>query len=230
MVTMVKYRDNKRLGVPVFDKQGHLVDYLEKPENPPNEYAIPGLYFFDSNVFSCFKGQDRIVPSARGEYEINAPFLWLIKHGFNVGVIEYKGKWLDPGKFDDWLESNRYLLKNKLDEKMETKVGSDSEILGRASIGKRCKIRNSVIKGPVSIGNDVVIEDSQIGPHTSIYDGSTIISSKVEDTILMGGVKIFNVKFLIKGSLIGTGSEVSENGEDRETFELFVGEKSQVKI
>src|SRR3989344_8730034 len=113
LVAMVHHRENTRLGVPYFDKDGHLVKYVEKPENPPHDFAIPGLYFFSQVVFDCFK-KDPIKPSQRGEYEISAPYQWLIDHGKKVDVLEYKGKWLDPGKIDDWLSANEYLLEHKL--------------------------------------------------------------------------------------------------------------------
>ncbi len=119
LVTMVHHKDNRRLGVPYFDKNNRLVKYVEKPENPPHDFAIPGLYFFDHTVFKCFKGKDKIVPSARGELEISSPYQWLIDHNYKVDVVEYKGKWLDPGKFDDWLESNQYILQTALSTNLE---------------------------------------------------------------------------------------------------------------
>jgi len=56
------HKNNRRLGVPYFNKKGALVKYLEKPANPPHDFAVPGLYFFDHNVFKCFSGRDRIRP------------------------------------------------------------------------------------------------------------------------------------------------------------------------
>lgn len=226
MVTMVKHKDNKRLGVPVFDEKGRLTDYLEKPENPPNEFAIPGLYFFDNNVFSVFKGEDAVKPSERGEYEINSPFLWLIKHGFRVDVLEYKGKWLDPGKFDDWILTNAYLL-DEMKESQKKSEPKDTEITGKVSIGENCEIENSKIEGPTSIGKNVVIKNSEIGPHTSIYDGTEIVGSKIENSVLMSKVKVTNFKDKIVKSILG--SEVELNGNDKgPEAELFIGEKSKI--
>jgi len=88
LVTMMHHRENKRMGVPYFDENGRLIKYVEKPENPPHDFAVPGLYFADSNFFKCFHSVDSIQPSARGEYEIPAAFQWLIDHGFRVDVIE----------------------------------------------------------------------------------------------------------------------------------------------
>lgn len=230
LVTMVHHKENRRLGVPYFDKNNHLVEYVEKPENPPHDFAIPGLYFFDKNVFRCFKGKDQIVPSARGELEIVAPFNWLIGHNYKVDVIEYRGKWLDPGKFDDWLEANQYLLDVALKPVMESKVDSSSTIENRVSIGTDCKINGSHIRGPLIIGDNVEIKNSYIGPYSSISDNCVIENSHVENTVLMSGVKIINIKRPIDTSLIGPESEIRDATQPPSSMKLFIGEKSKLEL
>ncbi len=214
LVAMVHHKENTRLGVPYFDEDGHLVKYVEKPENPPHDFAIPGIYFFSSVVFRCFKGAGAIKPSPRGEYEISAPFQWLIDHGFKVDVLEYKGKWLDPGKVDDWLEANEYILGKNLGDKVQQ--------------GKNTKVRNSKITGPVILGDNVIIENSEIGPFTAVGDGCEIIGSKVGRSVLMNGVRISGVKERpVENSLIGTDTEIVGDGGKTE---LFVGEKCKIQL
>ncbi len=222
--------ENSRLGVPIFDKKGRLMDYLEKPSNPPNEYAIPGIYFFDSVVFKCFKGKDKIKPSERGEYEILEPFKWLIKKNYRVDVIDHKGRWLDPGKFNDWLEANQYLLDQNSDGEIKSRLGKGNSIQGRVSIGKDCKISKSQIRGPVIIGNSVTIKDSYIGPYSSISDGCIIEKSSVENSVLMERVKIIKIKQPLSNSLIGTETEITDINGRINFLELFVGEKSKIRL
>lgn len=228
LVTMVHHKDNRRLGVPYFDENNRLVKYVEKPENPPHDFAIPGLYFFDSNVFKAFKGKDRIVPSARGELEINSPFQWLIDHKFQVDVIEYKGKWLDPGKFDDWIEANKYLLEKMPEKRNESEIDNSSEIKNKVSIGVNCNIRGSKITGPVAIGDNVEILDSEIGPYSSISNDCIILKSKLENSVLMHGVKITNIKTGIDTSVIGPDCEIINLKES--SLKLFIGEKSKIEF
>lgn len=214
LVAMVHHSENSRLGVPYFDKDGHLIKYVEKPQNPPHDFAIPGIYFFSPVVFRSFKGEDAIKPSNRGEYEISAPFQWLIDHGFRVDVLEYKGKWLDPGKVDDWLEANEYILGKNLGQKVEQ--------------GKHTEVRNSKITGPVILGDNVIIENSEIGPFTAIGDSCEIINSKVKSSVLMNGVRISGVKERpVENSLIGTDTEIVGDGGKTE---LFVGEKCKILL
>lgn len=231
LVPMVHHKENTRLGVPYFDDDGRLIKYVEKPSNPPHDFAIPGLYFFSNKVFECFRGMDAIKPSERGELEISAPFQWMIDHNFRVDVLEYKGVWLDPGKFDDWLIANQYILKNKLKEKRESQIDSASKITGTASIGLNCEILNSQIEGPVIIGDNVKIIDSKIGQYMAISDDCEIINSDIENSVLMSGVKITDIKkHPIDQSLIGTGTEVIGTDSSTRKTSLFVGEKCEIKI
>ncbi|MCL5785015.1 MAG: glucose-1-phosphate thymidylyltransferase [Patescibacteria group bacterium] len=230
LVTMMHHKENKRMGVPYFDKGGKMTKYVEKPENPPHDFAVPGIYFADNNFFKCFKGKDRIQPSARGEYEIPVAFQWMIDHGFNVEVIEYQGKWLDPGKFDDWIEANRYLLDTKTQTKLESDLDEDVILEGRVWVGKNCQIQNSNIRGPVAIGDNVTIEDSYIGPFTSIGDGCEIKQSHVENSVLMSKVKVFNIRQPIDTSLIGTESEIKSYDGPTSHSRFFIGEKCIVDV
>ena len=230
MVLMVKHSENWRLGVPYFDKNKRLVKYVEKPKNPPHDYAIPGLYFSDSNIFKSFKGKDAIKPSERGEYEISSPFQWMIDHQYRVDVFEYKGRWLDPGKFDDWIDSNEFLLDKFINPKIESKIDDTVKIKNRVYIGKDCSISNSEIRGPVSILDNVTITDAYIGPYTSIGKGCVIQGAKVENCVLMDDVTISHLNQQIDNSLIGVGSEITGNGGKRTCYEFFIGEKASIKL
>lgn len=232
LVTMIKVKkgENSRMGVPRLTKTGQFKEYIEKPANPPNDYGIPGLYFFDSKVFKCFRGKDKIMPSARGELEISSPYNWLVKHGYKLKALEYEGVWLDPGKFGDWIDANQYLLDHNLQDNLTAKTGINSTIEGRVQIGKKCKIKNSEIRGPVAVGNNVTILNSYIGPFTSISNDCVIENSHVENSVLMQAVSIKNIKQPINESLIGANAEVIDEDGPTDWVKLFIGEKSRVKI
>ncbi len=217
------------MGVPYFDEQGRLLKYVEKPENPPHDFAIPGLYFGDGSFFDCFKGEDRVQPSARGEYEIPSAYQWLIDHGRRVDVIEYKGVWLDPGKFDDWLEANRFLLDQKKDRQIESDLMNGSSAEGIVVIGKNCRIIGSKIVGPVIIGDNVTIENSQIDPHVSIAENCIIRNSQLGDSVVLSGVHMEDVKRMIKSSLIGKDTEIIGQDETK-PISMFVGELCRVEV
>lgn len=230
LVTMMHHKDNTRMGVPYFDDNGRLIKYVEKPENPPHDFAVPGVYFADSNFFKCFKGEDRLQPSARGEYEIPGAFQWMIDKGLRVDVVEYKGIWLDPGKFDDWLEANRYLLDAQLESKIDSEVDESTKIENRVSIGKNCEISVSHLRGPVVIGDNVKISGSYVGPYTSISDNCILESCHVENSVLMPGVKVKKVGKSIDASLIGTDSEIEGYEGPTQSATFFIGEKCKIQL
>ena len=229
LITMIHHQENRRMGVPFFNKTGRLIKYVEKPENPPHDFAVPGVYFADNNFFKCFKGANKIKPSERGEYEIPVAFQWMIDNGFRVDVVEYKGKWLDPGKFDDWIEANKYILENKLQANIECKIDDSSKIDGKVALGKNCTIINSRIHGPAILGDHVTITNSTVGPLTSIADNCEIVDSVIRNSVLMRGVKVLNIsQHPVDNSLIGTDSEVI--GKDGRATSLFVGEKCKIQL
>lgn len=227
MASIIHHKDNCRMGVPYFDKKGKVVKFVEKPPNPPNDFGLLGLYFFDSNVFKCFKGKNRILPSARGELEIGSPYNWLIEKGFKVKVNEFKGVWLDPGKFDDWIETNQFLLDQILETVSESELSENVKVEGRVKIGKNCRIANSVVRGPVIIGDNVVINNSFIGPYSAIADDCVIKGANIENSILEKSVQIENASKTIEGSLIGESTIV--RGDD-EKVNLFVGNQCSLQL
>jgi glucose-1-phosphate thymidylyltransferase len=154
----------------------------------------------------------------------------MINNKLNVQVKEYKGKWLDPGKFGDWIESNQYILDHHFQNGIKSKLEKSTRVEGRVRIGKKCRIKNSEIRGPVAIGDNVTIINSYIGPFASVSAGCTIENSHIENSVLMEDVVIRNVKQPINESLIGTGTMIIDDDGPTDWLKLFVGEKSVVKI
>jgi len=67
---IIKSKRSRTFWVPVFDENNILVDVLEKPSNPPNNFAVTGLYLYGPKIF--FEAFDQIEKSDRGEYEISS--------------------------------------------------------------------------------------------------------------------------------------------------------------
>lgn len=96
--------DPHRFGVPIFDS-GKIVDIVEKPENPPSDRAVVGLYCYSSDVFSAIKDLKK---SKRGEYEISDVNSWYIKNK-NGRFVDLKCKWVDAGTHDSFRRANEML-------------------------------------------------------------------------------------------------------------------------
>ncbi len=230
LVTVIHHPENSRMGVPYLDDKGNLEKIVEKPDKPPHDLAVPGLYFFDANACKCFDGKDRIKPSARGEYEIGSIYNWLVKHEYQVEIGEFNGTWKDPGKFNDWLDTNQFILDQKKDMVVDSEIDEDSSIEGRVGVGENCQISNSKLCGPLVIGDKVTIKDSFIGPYSAIAEGSVIINAKIENSVLMPGVNVDSPGKPLDSCLLGQETSVVGNHQPTETLELFLGNQCKVKL
>jgi len=230
LLTLIHHPENKRLGVPYFSKRGKLLKVVEKPRKSPHDWAVPGLYFFDEQVFSAFSGRGAIRPSARGELEIGSLYNWLIKRNHSVESEEFKGVWRDPGKFDDWLGTNQFLLDSILNSASSYQLGKRVRIEGRVKIGMGCKIKNTLLRGPLIIGSRVIINDSFIGPYSSIADNCQIEKAKIENSVLMRGVRINSPGKPLDSCLIGEKTLIQANYRSQDTIELFLGNKCVLKF
>ena len=87
----------RHLGVPELDAEGRVVRILEKPEVPPSDFAVTGIYFYDGTVFDVIPG---LKPSGRGELEITDVNNWFVDQGtMHYDVLE--GFWGDAGESID---------------------------------------------------------------------------------------------------------------------------------
>ncbi len=99
--------DPRAYGVVEFDGDGKVLSLEEKPEHPKSNYAVPGLYFYDSTV--CGKAAD-LKPSARGEYEItDLNKLYLNEGTLKVKLFSRGFAWLDTGNCDSLLEAGNFI-------------------------------------------------------------------------------------------------------------------------
>ncbi|NLP47276.1 MAG: glucose-1-phosphate thymidylyltransferase RfbA [Epulopiscium sp.] len=99
--------DPKSYGVLVFDEYGKVCSIEEKPKEPKSNYAVPGLYFYDSEVVNIAKS---LSPSSRGELEItDVNRSYLQKGKLQVELLDKDFIWLDMGTPDALLEASNFL-------------------------------------------------------------------------------------------------------------------------
>ncbi|NIB40025.1 glucose-1-phosphate thymidylyltransferase RfbA [Pseudomaricurvus alkylphenolicus] len=100
-------KDPNRFGVIEFDDQYNAVSVEEKPQRPRSNYAITGLYFFDSKAVDFAKST---TPSARGELEITDILQrYLLEHQLSVELLGRGFAWLDTGTHDSLLEASTFV-------------------------------------------------------------------------------------------------------------------------
>lgn len=108
-----KVDDPARFGVVKFNEKNRAEKIVEKPQEYLSDYAVTGLYLYDSRVINIAKNMK---PSARGELEITEVNNWYLSQG-ELEVVLVNGEWLDTGTFDSLLQAQN-LAKEKLAAKM----------------------------------------------------------------------------------------------------------------
>lgn len=99
--------DPERFGVLEIDGNGDPVNVIEKPVNPPSNYAVTGLYFFDNDVIDYSYA---VRPSARGELEITDVINMYIKqHNCKVEYLNRGIAWIDTGTFESMAEASTFV-------------------------------------------------------------------------------------------------------------------------
>jgi glucose-1-phosphate thymidylyltransferase len=225
LLTLAKVKDPERFGVPEF-QGGRIVGVEEKPKSPKSRYAVAGIYVYDFHIFEAVKS---LKPSSRGELEISDAHQHLIDKGYKVGYTEITGWWKDTGKPVDLLEANRLVLDNAT-ARNDGEVDQLSDVAGKVVIEAGAKIINSKVRGPAIIGKDAVIENSYIGPFTSIGDRTQVKDSEVEYSIILRDCKIVSVGIRIEGSIFGNDVEIVEaNGKPR-VHRFMIGDQSRIEI
>ena len=93
-------------------KNGKVTNIIEKPKDPPTNFAVIGVYLYDSSVFEIISTMQ---PSKRGELEItDANMAYVKNHLLNYAILD--SEWLDTGSFLSLYEANR-IIANKRHQK-----------------------------------------------------------------------------------------------------------------
>ena len=195
--------DYKRFGVNVV-KDNYIVDMIEKPDKPISKLAQVGLYYLKDGktLMSYIDKAIREDKKVKGEFYLPPVFKMMIEDGFKFGAPEID-VWLDCGKPETLLETNRYLLKK------------NNKIFG--------ELENVAIISPVYIGKGSVIRNTVIGPNVSVAEECTIDRAILEDCIINRGSHIKDI--VITHSLVGENVYVSGKGE-----RLNIGDDSVLEI
>ncbi len=217
--------DPHRFGVATLDTAGHVVQLIEKPEDPPSDLALVGVYLFTPRVHDAVAA---IEPSPRGELEITDAIQWLVDQGERVRCELLTGWWIDTGKLTPLLEANRLLLE-KIDTDVAGDVDAASLIDGRVVISAGAVIRNSTIRGPVAIGAGTMVTDSFIGPFSAIGADCIVAQSEIEHSVIMDGSSVIEIARL-EDSLIGSDARVSRSRQRPRALRLMVGDHCQIDV
>jgi glucose-1-phosphate thymidylyltransferase len=226
MVLLTRVDNPSQFGIAELDSAERILRVVEKPENPPTDLAIIGIYLFDKRIFKAIDG---IKPSDRGELEITDAIQYLIDNQMTVQSHIVGDWWKDTGRPDDIIEANRFFLE-RIEADIQGSIDSNSHVVGQVQIHKKAKIINSTIRGPVVIGKNTVIENSFVGPFTSIGDDVRIIHSEIEHSVVCADSVIENIEGRIDESLIGKNVILRKVDKKPRVFRFILGDNSKSEL
>ena len=200
--------DPSSFGLVTLDDEGYITEMVEKPQDPPSDLAIIGIYYFKDGAHLKRELQYLIDNDIKdkGEYQLTNALERMKDQGvrFEAGQVD---EWLDCGKKDLTVHTNQRVLEFKKDE---------------GTIDPDHTNNNSVIVPPCYIGKGVVLENSVIGPHVSVGEGSRISDSVVRNSIVQNDSRIRGGYF--ENSMIGNQVEY-----DRPPADLSIGDYNVIK-
>ncbi len=177
--------DPRRFGVVEKNSSGFITRFVEKPTGPevsPSNEAIVGLYYLKNsdNLFSSLEHVMENNITVKGEFQLTDALEHMLGRNEKMTSFYVDG-WLDCGKSETLLETNRYILSKK-----------------KTSVKKS---KNSQFIEPVHIGKNTVIERSIIGPYATINDGCNISDSIISNSIIGSNTQVSGM--ILKDSIIG---------------------------
>lgn len=214
-------------GVAELDAEQRVVRLVEKPKVPPSDLALIGVYFFNSVIFEAI---EKIKPSWRGELEITDAIQQLLNEQRKVLSYIHEGWWLDTGKKDDLLAANRTVLAEFVDAKVQGRLNAGSKVEGLVDIGENTEIINSHIVGPVRIGRGCQIKDAWIGPFTSVGNGCEIVSSELENSVILDNCEILDVPGRIEESLVGQNCRILRQEKANQIHKFLLANHSEIQV
>lgn len=177
----------QRFGVNVLDG-GFIVNMVEKPDTPVSKLAQVGLYYLKDGA-DFMRYLDETITAGetvKGEFYLPSVFMRMIGDGRRFRAPEIDA-WLDCGKPETLLETNRYLLRGR------------HHVHGEAI--------NTVLIEPVHLAKGAVVRDSILGPHVSVAAGSVIRQSIISDAIINSNTEVRNM--VLHHSILGDSVHLS---------------------
>ncbi|MGW4757032.1 glucose-1-phosphate thymidylyltransferase [Streptomyces chartreusis] len=224
-ILLTHVQDPRSFGVAELDDDGQVLGLEEKPEHPKSDLALVGVYLFTPVIHDAVRA---ITPSWRGELEITHAIQHLIDARADVRCTVIHGYWKDTGNVADMLEVNRTVLES-LSRRIDGEVDEASEAVGRVVVEEGARVINSRIVGPAVVGAGTLVEDSFVGPFTSVAENCRVIDSELEFSIVLRDSTLHGVG-RIESSLIGRHVEVTPAPSVPSAHHLVLGDHSKVQI
>jgi glucose-1-phosphate thymidylyltransferase len=205
---------------------GEVSRIVEKPKKPATNLAVIGVYMFAPAVHDVIA---TLKPSWRNELEITDAIQGLIDRGAGVRAEVMDRYWIDTGKMDDILNANRMVL-TTVEARCDGVIDGASKTEGVIAIEAGARVENCVLRGPVIIGHDTHVVDSEIGPNVAIDRDCRVKGCRIVDSIVMDNSRIEDIEWPIMNSMIGRHVELAGAHGSDGGYKLTLGDHSRIEM
>ena len=193
VVWVKKVENPSAFGVVKLDADGVIEDFIEKPQEFVSDLAVIGIYFFKDGENLRNEIEHIMVNDIKGnggEYQLTDALENMRSKGkkFTLGPVD---EWMDCGNKSATVETNGKIL------------GFEKEEF--ANTPSSAKISNSLVIPPCFIGENVVIENSKVGPFVSLGNGTKVVNSNIDNSLIQEKCVIDHGN--LTGSMIGNYAE-----------------------
>lgn len=191
--------DPSAFGVVKLDANGHIIDFVEKPQTFVSDLAMIGIYYFKDGARLKQELQylidNNVVKS--GEYQLPDALRRLTEAGvaFKPGTVD---EWLDCGNKEVTVETNQRVLEHDADAGRLQNLSSN--------------FTDSVIIQPCYIGPNVQIERSVVGPHVSLGEGTILTNVNISNCIVGNQTRLSAIN--LSGAMIGSNAQYNGRSKD----------------
>lgn len=206
-----KVEDGRRFGIVELSASGEVKRLVEKPEKPPTNLAIVGIYWM-TNPKLLFDSLDQLITegkTTKGEFQLTDALQKMLDKGERMRTFLVEG-WYDCGKAETMLETNRDLLDGQMQGAPEHERVSH-------------RYPTSVLIMPVCISETATVENCIVGPHVSISDNTKLRGSIVRNTIIGANSEVRSI--ILEDSIISDNAKVVGS-----QFKLNVGDSSEIVL
>lgn len=185
-----KVENPEAYGVVVKDNNGFINKFVEKPKHFVSNEAIIGIYYFKNSKLLKEKLEyileNKIIKA--GEYQLTDALQMLLDDNLQFASHPIS-VWLDCGNKDLVLNTMKYVIKNFIDNPINSSNFKNCSIIEPVYIGKNVNLSNSVIGPNVTIENNTKIDKSLVS-NSIIFSNSILQSINIDNSIIGSNVEI----------------------------------------
>ncbi len=214
-VIEVTMEEATRFGIMNTNKDLSIYEFEEKPEKPKSNKASMGVYIFKWDKLKKYLQEDEEDELSSNDFGKNI-IPKMLNDNMKMVAYPFKGYWKDVGTIDSLWEANMDLLReeNELDLRSnEWKIYSKNPVRPAQYIGKKAKIKNSMVnegcKVYGDVENSILSQGVYVGENTIIKDSVIMPNAYIEGNVVIDKAIIGSDSVIKEGALIDNGEEIA---------------------